>query len=106
MTTPAIMARVKERLRLALSDPSFTVRVNTWLTAGDGRQFCAHAPEDIAELLKLLEQVLALNGKLVEKLETLKVAVNDKVNDPGATAFIAHALAENAAAMKELGEVK
>jgi hypothetical protein len=33
-------------------------------------------------------------NKAIEALRTLKVAVNDKVNDPGATAFIARTLAE------------
>ena len=39
----------------------------------------------------MLEEKLAI---AVEALETLEVAVNDKINDPGATNFIRKALAK------------
>lgn len=53
------ITRIKEieaRLAAALQDKSFYLRVNTWLTAGDGRDFCAHAPDDMLALITALRE--------------------------------------------------
>lgn len=46
---------IKLRREKALADGSFFLRVPTWLTAGDGRDFCAAAPDDIEFLLEKLD---------------------------------------------------
>lgn len=73
------------------------VRAKLALTAQD----LVHAPAEVEGLTELAEYINARTARLtdalagcVEALETLKVAVNDKVNDPGATAFIERALAK------------
>lgn len=60
---------IKTRREKALADGSFFLRVPTWLTSGDGRDFCAAAPDDIEFLLEklalaveALELIMHANG--------------------------------------------
>jgi hypothetical protein len=53
------LTEIEERKERALADGSFYLRVPTWLTAGDGRDFCAAAPDDIEYLLAKLAKAKA-----------------------------------------------
>lgn len=57
------MSTIDEKLKeieslvdAAEADGSFYLRVETWLTAGDGRQFCAQAPDTIRILIAMLRK--------------------------------------------------
>lgn len=70
---------IKLRKEKALADGSFFLRVPTWLTAGDGRDFCAFAPDDIEFLLDKLalavEALDAANG-VIDLLTAYNVGVS------------------------------
>lgn len=55
---------ILERLAKAEQDGSFASRINTWLTAGDGRRFCASVPEDIRTLLQRLSEARAVISQM------------------------------------------
>lgn len=57
MTPTERIKQIKERCEKATQDGSFTLRVNTWLTAGDGRAFCAEAIDDIPWLIERVERL-------------------------------------------------
>lgn len=58
MTAAELIEQVLARVDKAEADGSFYLRVNTWLTAGDGRDFCAQAPDDIRKLARMLKVAL------------------------------------------------
>jgi hypothetical protein len=109
MTTPAIMARVvfdeSDALKSAQTRyPSLGVQdIN--LACECRLVYLSGAKDQHAKDKALLEQVLALNGKLERALENYK---HCRHGSGGCSCVIEafNALAENAAAMKELGEVK
>ena len=50
---------IKDLRIKALEDKSFYLRVSTWITSGDGRRFCAYAPDAIEFLLAEIDRLNA-----------------------------------------------
>jgi len=74
------------------------VRGQTWLVGdeiGDDADNVIYGPRSLKVIEKsAFTELQAQADMLAEALETLEVAVNDNVNDPGATNFIRKALAD------------
>ena len=116
MTIASLLAPIRERVEKATAGPWFIARddkstamslvgpiktnkyheyksgiiaaqtyASTLGEAENNAELIAHAPTDLTRLIRAVEV-------LSEALEILEVAVNDKVNDPGATGFIRNAL--------------
>ena len=61
----ALLGPIQQRLNNAKADGSLMLRIPTWVTAGDGRQFMYHAVDDLARLTRIVEAA----GELAEAIQ-------------------------------------
>lgn len=85
MTWPERMKQIRERVEKAQADPSLYLRIPTWVTAGDGRDWMYMAYDDIPLLLNRITQ---LDGALREAWSAL-INAQEVVPCENAAALIA-----------------